>query len=405
METTTLPASHLQASLYHKYAQDKKNTNINLAFGFRVKQLDFTRLECALNHIIARHENLRSNFIDEQGVIWQKIVSSRTISIEPFTSDDVCTFIRPFQLETDALIRVAVKGDIVLFDFCHIIVDGFSMAIFFRELDAFYSGLSVNYSPPTAKECLVADTILSVNEAHWLTLLEKPFVPLFLPADFTRRKKYGGTGGSILGSLGKKTTETVRHICRRVAITPFIFYLTAWLVFLAKKSQADDILTGTNFSCRNKSNLRSIGFYTTIVPVRFSVPEKISRAKKNALPHEQIDSLLLRVNAHIKQSLRHQYVNMDSLLAKKHFDDYRDIFSTVFTYEHEKMADIRLNGKPCAFVPIPTKDSAFDCNLCFFPFKNESKLLFIYRADIFTQKTAARYLDEYANIIEEICHS
>ncbi len=414
MTEMQFPASRLQTNLFRQYRANPQSTDLNLAFGFLADHLSVPRLERALNQIIARHENLRSNFIEESGAnttvtaenthiaqsaqaltIWQKIAPSRTLHIEQFTSDNLRDFIRPFRLESDLLIRAAVKDDTVLLDFSHIITDGFSMAIFFRELDTFYSGGEPSNQPPAAQDCLVPDQIFSANEPYWLSQLETPGARTFLPADFARTQTYGGSGASKVAWLGKKLTKAVQDKCRRLKITPFVLYLTAWCLFLAKATKSDDVLTGTNFSCRTKGNLRSIGFYATVVPVRISIPTLPRTA-------EQTDTLLLNVHAHVREMLRHQQADMDSVLEKKGLRDLRDVFSTLFSFEHEKMADIRLDGKKCEFVPIPTKDSGFDCNICCFPFRDEAALLLIYRKDLFTAKTARGFLTAFTDAITSL---
>lgn len=388
MKTHSFCASCLQTNLYRKYQQNPALTNTNLAFGFRTKNLDRAKLERALNHIISRHENLRSNFFEEDGVVWQQIHAKRQLTVEPFLDDDVRTFIRPFCLERDLLIRAAVQDDLVLLDFCHIITDGFSMAIFFRELNALYAEETLPFQPPRARDCLVPAAVLCANEPYWLHTLEKPFTPLALPADFARASLYGGKGASLIATIGAKTTAAVRERCKQLRITPFVFYLSAFCLFLAKTCRTDDVITGTNFSCRNSHNLRAIGLFTTIAPVRVSVPATVNR-----------DDFLLQMHAQVRTMLKHQQSDMDSVLAKKGLHDHRDVFRTLFSYEDARMADIRLGGKSCDFVPVPTKDAAFDCTLCFFPFKTKSAILYIYRSDLFRAQTAARYVDDYADMI------
>ncbi|MBQ7158224.1 MAG: hypothetical protein IJS09_02205 [Treponema sp.] len=385
------PASRLQQQLYSVYRKNPLNTDTNLAFGFRAKKIDVTKLEYALNQIIVRHENLRSNFSEKDGIIWQHVHSERHLTVEQFSGTALGTFIRPFSIENDLLIRAAVKDDIILLDFCHIITDGFSMAIFFRELDSFYGEVTPNYLPPTAKDCIIAPSTYEENKPYWLTLLQEPFTPLSLPADFPKTQLYSGRGASEIAWLKKETTAKIREQCKLLSITPYIFYLSAFCRLLKRHCAHQDIITGTNVSCRGRKNLRSIGLYTTMVPVRVNVQDTMSTT-----------DLLLSVNAHIKETLRHQHLDLEKILHEKNLHDYRDIFPTLFSFEHEKMAEIRLGGKPCTFVPVPTKDSAFDCNLCCFPFKENAGLLLIYRADLFTKKTASRYLNEYMEILTEM---
>ncbi len=391
MEKTILPASRLQEQLYQVYRKNPLTTEINLAFAFRTKNLNVGKLEWALNQIIARHENLRSNFFEDNGRLWQSISPSRRLKVASFSADDLRTFIRPFALQSDLLLRAAVKENLILLDFCHIITDGFSMAIFFRELDTLYSDLSPDYQAPAAADCQISSAAYEANKKFWQTLLQKPFLPHSLPADFPKKQAYGGRGGSQIAWLGAETTAAIRDCCKNLTVTPYIFYLTAFCRLLARHNRNQDVITGTNLACRGKANLRSIGLYTTMVPVRLSLSESMNTS-----------DLLLTVNDLIRQILRHQHMDLSEILREKNLHDYRDIFPTLFTFEHEKMAQIRLGGKNCEFVPIPTKDSAFDCNLCCFPFKKKTGLLLIFRTDLFTPKHAAGYLDEYMDILVEM---
>lgn len=74
-----IPASKLQVQLYDVYRRNPLSTDINLAFAFRAKKPDPAKLEEALNQIIARHENLRSNFFQKDGIVWQSIAPSRRL--------------------------------------------------------------------------------------------------------------------------------------------------------------------------------------------------------------------------------------------------------------------------------------------------------------------------------------
>jgi len=391
MKKIKIPASHLQEQFYEVYRKNPLTTEINLAFAFRAEKINVPKLEQALNRIIDRHENLRSNFIEEDGKVWQTIFSERTLQVESFSSDDLRTFIRPFSLQSDLLLRAAVKENLILLDFCHIITDGFSMALFFRELNAFYAGITPDYQPPAAKDCRIHSSLYETNRGYWQALLQKPFIPLSLPADFPKTHLYGGSGGSQIAWLGKESALAIRNCCKALSITPYIFYLSAFCRLLARQNQTQDVITGTNFACRGKANLRSIGLYTSMVPVRLSLPESM-----------ETKDLLMTVNTLVKNMLRHQHLALDEILREKNLHDYRDIFPTLFTFEHEKMAEIRLGGEKCEFVPIPTRDSAFDCNLCCFPFKEKTGLLMIFRSDLFSKKSAAAYLDAYMDILAEM---
>ena len=384
------PANSQERSLFHIWQKNKNDTGINLAFAFRAENLDAARFQAAINKIIARHEGLRSFFFEKDGIVFKKVLPHLQIEIKKLQSDDLRKFIRPFNLEEAPLFRIASRGNILCLDFCHAITDGLSMALFFSELNEFYSGKEVFYSPSPAK---IEDTCeVQKNTLFWTNQFKNPFTPLSLPYDKKIPQEHGGEGSSIVQGLGKRLTKKVQQICRKLSVTPFVFYFSAFIRFLAQISASSDVITTTNFSCRNSHNLRQIGLLASSAPIRFNIDKKTSA----------ID-LIKSMNDYIRSCLAHQNLDPEKLLEEFSFSDLRDFSRTIFTYEHEKIADIRLDGKKCSFIPIPSRHSAADFTLCLFPFNDEGKILFIFRADLFSHFRAREMIRNYISVIKKIC--
>ncbi len=391
-----LKASCLQTPVFKTFLSDKTNTNINLAFGFKVKSLDVERLKEAVNKIVERHDHLRSNFFIKDGALYEKIYKTRKIEVLPFTNKELSDFLKPFDLESEPLIRVSYKDNIVLVDFSHIIMDGFSFKNFFYELNEFYSGRRVLYTPPLAEHSNFTDEEFLEHTSYWeeyvkfYNLENECFTVTELPMDFTPLKKYGGEGAIDFGYIESKITEKIRKRCRKLNVTPFVFYMAAWFAFLFKACKKECVITGTNFSCRKRKNFRSIGLYTTTVPLRMDMSEDDFEDEKLT------DGFLLKVASVIKQGLMHQSLDLEALLKKHSFSDARELFNTLFVFEDERMTDIRLCGEKCEYVPIASQNSAMDLTFCFFPFKTEGRILAIYRKDKFSSGRIKSFLEEYS---------
>ncbi len=384
-------ASVLEKGIFSLWKKDRNDTGINLAFGFKVENLDRSRLERAVNQIVARHPRLRSTFFEKDGVVFRNTLDSARVSIEDFSSDNLRDFIRPFNLCEGPLLRIALRpdGSTVLFDISHIVTDGFSMAVFFSELDAFYSSGKVGYEPqqiPPENE-----TELLENTSYWAKSFKTEFKNLLLPRDKNGNLSYGGSGSSLVHKIGRRMTEKVLERCRSLSITPFVFYFSAFLLFLSRECGSDDVVTVTNLSCRSGKSIRAIGLLATLAPVRVSVDEKMPG-----------DEFLRKMNLLVKEYLVHQRYDNEKLLSDLGFSDMRDFSRTIFTYEHEKIADIRLDGKKCDYVPIPSLHSSNDLSLCFFPFKTESRLLVIFRVDLFSHARARRFARHYVDAIQSL---
>ena len=122
-------------------------------------RLHLAALEQSLNEMVTRHEALRTTFeiVDDQVV--QVIDPSVTLNLpvndlrtvsqserEPTTQHLMSQEVRrPFDLVQGPLFRVTLiqvdeEEHILLFTIHHIISDGWSMGILFRELSALYEG-------------------------------------------------------------------------------------------------------------------------------------------------------------------------------------------------------------------------------------------------------------------------
>lgn len=390
---TRQPASVQERAVFNIWKKDKSDTGINLAFGFRVENLDIGRLENAVKKIVSRHESLRSVFFEQDGCVFRKVFAELCVNIERLESDDLRKFIRPFDLEKGPLFRLALYKNIVCLDFCHIITDGFSMAIFFAELNAFYSGKELSYLPPSLSPENHFE--IQANTDFWASQFKNPFQRLSIPSDkkapATSFSAYGGDGSSLVHGVGRLLTKKVRAACRELSVTPFILYFSAFILLLSRECSSKDVVTSTNFSCRNSRNLRSFGLFATTPPVRFFVDEDLSSL-----------NFIKKVNSYVRECLNHQSFDSEKLLEICGLADLRDFSRTIFTFEHEKMADIRLDGKKCDYVPIPSKHSACDLTFCLFPFKEESQILAIFRADLFSSMRIRRLTRHYVEIIRKL---
>ena len=312
------------------------------------------------------------------------------IEFQHFSSKSLRDFVQPFNLEEGPLIRCAFFDDTVLLDICHIITDGLSMAILFTELNDFYGGKIPSYKPGSLP--LPDDNLIKVNTDFWSKQFSQPFSNLQLTPDKESSLFYGGQGTSILHSLGKNLTKRVEKFCLNLAITPFIFYFAAFIYFLSKECGQNDVVTSTNFSCRSHHSMRTFALLATLVPVRFKVDFSLS-----------VRDYLVKVNEYVKSVLHHQSFDTEKLVNHFNFKDLRDFSRTVFTFEHPKIADIRLNNKKCQYLPVPSRHSEADFTICFFPFKDNAKMLTIFRSDLYSFPKVRQLLRSYIKVIRDFC--
>ena len=127
-----LPATAAQKRVYTAQMLAPDTTLYNVTYAFKSDNIDTDRLGEAVNKLIARHESLRTHFENRDGVICQVIDESAEISVE--TTEEPESFAKPFDLSKAPLLRVGSTANEVVISLHHIVTDGESMPVFFREL-------------------------------------------------------------------------------------------------------------------------------------------------------------------------------------------------------------------------------------------------------------------------------
>ena len=149
-------------------------------------QLNVAALDQSLNEIVTRHEVLRTTFSTVGGQPVQIIASSLSLSLpvvdlsaqaETEREEDAQRLAReetrrPFDLARGPLVRatllrLAHEDHVLLLSLHHIVCDGWSMGVFYRELSVLYQAFSNGKpSPLTALPIQYAD--FAVWQRQWL---------------------------------------------------------------------------------------------------------------------------------------------------------------------------------------------------------------------------------------------
>ena len=167
-ESYTFPASFAQQRLWFLDQLDPGKSVYNMLYALRLNsRLNVEALHQGLNEIVQRHESLRTTFTTEEGQPLQVIAAKLRIELPII---DLSGFARterdaealrraqresesPFDLATGPLLRTKLllldeDEHVLLIAVHHIVSDGWSMGVFFRELAALYEAFSAGRSSP-----------------------------------------------------------------------------------------------------------------------------------------------------------------------------------------------------------------------------------------------------------------
>ncbi len=297
--------------------------------------LDTDRLISALDAVVARHESLRTRFIEVDGVPVQEVLPPRPTPVErrDVPDEDAARqavddlIARPFDLASGHLIRVGLlrlgPQDHVLATVVHHIVgDGWSLNLLYRQVADAYQGAEP--AAPGMRFLDYARAHQSVDEAalaYWRDTLADPPV-LELPLDRPRPAALSSAGVSVLREFDGELWRSVQRTAQQLRCTPFMLLMTVYQLTLAQASGQDDVCVGTPVAGRDDVAVESVfGYFTRMLVLRGDLSGDVT-----------VRDLVLRTRRQCLAAFAHQEVPFDELIADLPRDQSRNpLFQAMFT--------------------------------------------------------------------------
>ncbi len=325
------PATFPQYTIWLASIQAERSVAYNMFGAYTVTgELDAGILKDSFRASIDRYEILRTNFIEVNGIPFQKIKSKDEVvfEVEEFfmSTAEYENYLeeyanKQFDLINDILIRVAVfrihdGDDLFVFGTHHIIVDGWSLELMIKEIVNRYksivegSNLELPQLKYQFKDYAVWQNNLQtenevINRDFWVNYLDgyewKALIPYH---EELVEDKYRGELYSF--SWSKECLNTLNDTAIKNNITLHTLLMASFHVLLHKMYGLDSICLGTINSGRTSSGLNNhIGMFVKTLPL-------VSRIKPS-------DSFLSVVEA----------IHQDLLDIDEHQDIPEDVLNTL----------------------------------------------------------------------------
>jgi FkbH-like protein len=305
-----IPASFVQERLWFLDQLNPGSDAYNVPVALRLKgKLDFNRLEDAYHNVIRRHETLRTTFAFEDAALVQRIAAELKPGIEVTdlsTGSDgesmltqllAQTSSRPFDLATGPLVRAHLfklgeEEHVLVFAMHHTISDGWSLALMFKELEAFYvSGaekdelagvpsLPVQYADYAVwQRETMNGSALDGELAYWRESMQGAPAQIEFPCAQTTQTVSANVErlkeefpAAFVKALGRKAQET--------GATPFAILMSALAITLSKWTGQQDLVIGTVVAGRSRRETEHlIGCFMNFLPIRTRVEPNASADK------------------------------------------------------------------------------------------------------------------------------
>lgn len=197
------PLSYAQKRIYYASTISGKDSVVyNTCGGFLFNSiLDVNKVTTALNKLAKTHPSFRTIFTYNSGELVQSVLDNVSITLETeHTSANpqelVDNFPKPFDLSKAPLLRAKLcildnSKSLLMLDSHHIILDGTSFAVVFRDFCKAYNGEDL-FSPKLdytdyavwEKEFLSSPEFKNINMFWVNKFKDKEFTPLNLPYDY-----------------------------------------------------------------------------------------------------------------------------------------------------------------------------------------------------------------------------
>ncbi len=421
-----IPLSFAQERLWFLDQLEPGSAVYNVCQAVRISgPLDSVALEKALNDVVRRHEILRTNVRSVDGRPVQVIAPERTIAI---ASMDASAWgegpadlelqrrlreesRRPFNFERDLLlrallVRLSPTESVLMLTMHHIISDGWSLGILFRELAALYAGycsgqlcklpeLPIQFADFVLWEREhVHDAALERALAYWKKQLGGTLPVLELPLDHPRSATATSRGALQSLTLSRTLTGALKTFGQQEGATLFMTLLAAFQVLLHRWSGQEDIVVGSVVAGRRKVELEKlIGFFVNTLVLRGDLAG-----------NPTFRELLARVRDSSLAALAHQDLPFERLVKELRPDrtvGRNPLFQVMFVLQNAPMAPTDLPGLSLEPIDVDTGTTKFDLTLSMMETPQGLRAGFEYNADLFEPATIARMLGCFQTLLED----
>ncbi|MBD8708472.1 TauD/TfdA family dioxygenase [Pseudomonas sp. CFBP 13711] len=253
--------------------------------------LDIQRLEQAVDRVVRRHPSLRSCFVaGPQGLeqcVWS--MGGPQMVAEPVAPGHLQGWMAhqqrlPFNLSVAPLFRVrlAVLGPnhhVVLIVVHHIIVDGWSLGVFERDLSAFYAA-GPHAGLPELSTSPIDHARRERERAHTPAWREaQRFWSQYLAGIPRVAAQSGSQALTQALHLDGQATQALLAVARQLKVSAFALGFGAFAVAMSTLTERDDLVLATDFSGRTEPTYEPvIGLFVNQIPLRWSMSPGLTGA-------------------------------------------------------------------------------------------------------------------------------
>ncbi len=421
-----LPLSYAQQRLWFLNQWGLSRHAYHLLDAIRLRgPLRVAALEQSLQEIVKRHEILRTTFINHAGQPLQVIrpftpLPLPVVDLRNLPQNKQAAQVhtlaqaeaqRPFNLSEGpllraSLLRLADMEHVLLLTMHHIVSDGWSHEVFWREVAVLYDAIAAGQPSPLPplsiqyadfalwQQQWLRGEVLDRQIAYWKQRLAGVST-LQLPTDYPRPTVQTFRGARHFLSFSPTLTQALKMLSQRHGVTLFMTLLAAFQTLLHRYSGQDDIVLGSLIANRPQLDIEGlIGFFVNILVLRTDFSGNPS-----------FRELLARARDVSLGAYEHQDVPYEKLLEE--LRPPRDLsrnplFQVMYVFHNTPQQVLELSDLCAESLEIDPGTARFDVALDVWETSKGLRGRFEYSSDLFEPATIARMAGHLQTLLEGI---
>ncbi len=424
-----LPLSYAQERQWFLWQLEPRSTAYVIPMVLQLRgELGIPALEQAFQHLLDRHESLRTVFAEQDGrcvQVFHQDARLRLVARERDTGLDeqaaIDAFVsgvigRPFDLQADLLLRAELlrldaQRHVLVVTQHHIVSDGWSMQVMIDELLHCYAAaragevaqlpaLAIQYADFAAWQRQWMDAGERERQlGYWQDHLGSAPVVLELPTDHVRPVQQSLRGARLQVPVAAELHQRLKALAEQQGSTLFMVLLAAYQALLFRYSGQPRIRVGVPIANRNRLETeRLIGFFVNTQVLQADLQGE-----------DSFTALLAQVRQATLAAQEHQDLPFEQLvdaLQPERSLSYSPLFQVMFNHQAEH-AGAAPSARSLAGLEVRSlgwsgENAQFDLTLSTHESPGQLSASFTYATDLFEAATVERMAAHWLGLLEAI---
>lgn len=398
-----------QKRLYVIEQLEEPGTAYNMPAAFRITgNATVSELEKAWMKLLDRHEILRTSFEEVDGepqmIVHDQLTNSSFTVIEGQQS--INDLILAFDLTQAPLCRMFVLKESenmlnIVIDMHHIVSDGLTVNILFRDFEALYRGEELEPLELQYKEFVAWQNTEVISQSdklsYWKNVLVGELPVLQFPYDFNKHSHAGLSESELIQyHMDSSIYLAVQQMASSFRVTPYMLLLAVYHVLLSKYTGQEEVIVGIPVLGRSRSEFDHVAgmFVNTLANRSFPRSElsfaeflqELKQAVTGAFENQDIP--LERVIDRLNEEGQTSNINLKSLL------------TTMFSLREETENESIFADYSVEILPVSSQISKFDFGIEIVDQIDHYTLELTYAKSLFRDVTMETFGQGYVTLLQ-----